>query len=55
MVLCNKKYWGRLTRKEWLVNGNRNSSYFQRRANTRRKKQHITKIKNDFGSWIEDQ
>jgi len=55
LLLFNQKYWGRLARKEWLVNGDRNSNYFQRRANSRRKNLLITKIKNDVGNWIEDQ
>jgi len=38
-----------------LVNGDTNSSYFQRRANVHRKKQHITKIKDDVGGWIDHQ
>ncbi|KAJ8436279.1 hypothetical protein Cgig2_025708 [Carnegiea gigantea] len=47
--LNNWLYWGRLARKDWLVKGDRNSSYFQRTANIRRKKQEITKIKDDAG------
>ena len=53
LLLFHLKYWGRLARKKWLVNGDRNSKYFQRRANTQRKKLLITKIKNDVGNWIE--
>jgi len=30
MLLFNQKFWGRLARKDWLVNGDRNSTYFQR-------------------------
>jgi len=29
MMLFNQKYWGDLSRKEWLINSNRNSKYFQ--------------------------
>ena len=55
MLLFNQKQWGRLAQKEWLVNGDRNSSYFQRQANSRHKKLLIIKIKDDVGGWIEDQ
>ena len=54
MLLFNQKYRGRLARKDWLVKGDSNSSYFQRRANIRRKKQEITKIKDDAGIWIDE-
>ena len=52
MLLFNQKCWGRFARKDWLVKGDRNSSYFQRRANIHRKKQEITKLKDDAGIWI---
>ena len=29
LMLFNQKYWDRLKRKKWLVDGDRNSSYFQ--------------------------
>ena len=38
LLLYNQKYWGALKRKEWLVNGDRNSRFFQQQANTRRKR-----------------
>jgi len=38
LLLFNQKYWGLLVRKEWLVNSGRNSTYFQRQANSQRKK-----------------
>jgi len=54
-LLFHQKYWDRLARKEWLVDGDRNSKFFQRRVNLQRKRLLITKIKNDVGLWIEDQ
>jgi len=54
LLLFNQKYWGRLARKTWLVNGDRNSSYFQRIVKHCHKKQLVTKIRNDLGGWIED-
>ena len=29
MILFNQKYWGKLQRKEWLINGDRNTTFFQ--------------------------
>ena len=52
LMLFNQKYWGILRRKEWLVNGDRNSRFFQQQANTRRKKKLIYRIKSDCGIWL---
>jgi len=52
--LFNQKYWGRLKRKEWLVNGDRNTKFFHQRALVRRKKQTIVKLKTDDGIWVDD-
>ena len=54
MILFNQKYWEKLQRKEWLVNGDRNTTFFQRRANTRRKKKIIIKLRDDCSLWIND-
>ena len=54
MLLFNQKYWAQLARKEWLVKGDRNSTYFQRRVNIRRKKCENTKLKDDISIWIDD-
>ena len=54
LLLYNQKYWGTFRRKEWLVNGGRNSRYFQQQANTRRKKKLICKLKDDYGIWIDN-
>ena len=41
--------------KEWLIKGDRNSSFFFKRGPTSvEKKQEITKIKDDVGVWIDD-
>lgn len=54
MLCFNQKYWGNLARKEWLVKRDRNSTFLQRWANIRRKKQDIIKLKDDTGVWIDD-
>jgi len=54
LLLYNQKYWGTFRRKEWLVNGDRNSRYFQQQANTRRKKKLICKLKDDCGVSIDN-
>ena len=36
------------------MNGDRNTKFFQRRANARRKRKMIIKIKDKSGLWIED-
>ena len=54
LLLYNQKYLGNLRRKHWLVNGDRNSRFFQQQANTRRKKKLICKIKTDCNIWLDN-
>ena len=49
-----QEYWDKMARKDWIVNGDRNSKKFQIRANCRRKKKIMIKIKDDCGIWIND-
>ena len=44
LLLFNQKYWGNFKRKEWLVNGDRNSRFFHHQANTKRKKKLVCKL-----------
>lgn len=55
MTLFNQKYWGQLHQKEWLVNEDRNNTFFQHRANTTRKKKLVIKLRDDCGIWINEQ
>jgi len=54
LLLFNRKYWGKLAQKEWLVNGDWNSRFFQQSANSRRKTKIVMKIKDECGVWIDD-
>ena len=55
MLLFSQKYWGKLQRKEWLTKGDRNTSFFQRRANFARKKKLTIKLQDECGVWINEQ
>ena len=55
LLIFNQKYWGKLARKEWLIDGNRNSKFFPLRANARRRKKLILKLKDKCGVWLDDQ
>ena len=44
-----------MARKEWLINGDRSSKFFQNRANLRRKRKLVMKLRDDCGIWIDDQ
>jgi len=55
MMLFNQKYWGKLSRNELLINGDRNSKIFQRIANARRKQKSIIKIRDECRVWVTDQ
>ena len=55
LLLFNQKYWGKYKRKEWLTKGDRNSKFFQRAVDSRRRKQNVIRIKDDCDLWIDDQ
>jgi len=55
LLLFNQKYWGNLRRKEWLTCGDRNSKFFQQRAINKHKQKLVHKLKNDCGSWMDQQ
>jgi hypothetical protein len=46
-------YWAQRSRADWLQFGDRNTSFFHNFASARRKKNRITKLKNDDGDWVE--
>jgi len=54
MHLFNQKYWGKLARKEWLVNGDRHSRYFHQTMKVRKSRGRIFKIKDESGVWLEE-
>jgi len=49
LFLFNKRYWGNLARKKWLVDGDRNSRYFHHSATSRKRGCSILRIKDE--SW----
>lgn len=46
--------WRQRLRVTELKEGDRNTKYFQRKATWRRKKNSITKLKDESGNWVED-
>jgi len=54
LLLFNQKYWGRYKRKAWLIDGDRNSSFFQRSVQNRQNRHTILRIRNDVGGWLVD-
>jgi len=54
LLLFHSRYWGKLPRKKWLVDGDRNSRYFHRAAHTRKRTNNILRIKSATGIWLED-
>jgi len=54
MHLFNQKYWGKLARKEWLVNGDKHSRYFHQTMKARKSRSNIIKIKDASGVWTEE-
>jgi len=54
MHLFDKKYWGKLARKEWLVNGDRHSRFFHLTMKARRTRSKIMKLKDPSGVWVDE-
>ena len=44
-LMFNQKYWGGLKRKDWLVNGDRNSKFFSSKGNCQKEKKDDHKAK----------
>jgi len=53
MHLFNQKYWGKLARKDWLVNGDRNSRFFHQLMKARKSCNAIVKIKDSSSVWVD--
>ena len=47
--------WKQRSRNKWLKEGDRNTSYFHCRANQRNRRNLITGLEDDNGTWIEDE
>jgi len=54
ILLFNKRYWGNLARKKWLVDGDRNSRYFHQAAKIKKRNCSIIRIKDASGIWLDD-
>ena len=53
LFLCNKRYWGNLARKSWLVDGDRHSRFFHQCITNRKHRSSLVRIKDDTGVWLE--
>ncbi|KAK8606515.1 hypothetical protein V6N13_030796 [Hibiscus sabdariffa] len=47
--------WRQKSHSDWISQGDRNTSYFRRRAITRRQRSRITTLKLLDGSWCDDE
>lgn len=47
-------YWAQKARANWLKLGDKNTRFFQMQASIRKKRNNISKIKDDCGNWISD-
>jgi len=50
-----RKIWKKIARKEGLVNDDQNSKFFQIRADSRRKRKLVIKLRDDNSVWIDHQ
>ena len=54
LLLKEEMMWRQRSRSLWLREGDKNTKYFQRKASWRRKKNTISKLKDEEGVWVED-
>lgn len=54
LLLREEMMWRQRSRVKELKEGDRNTKYFQRKATWRKKKNTITKLRDDLGNWVED-
>jgi len=50
----NKNIWRKFARKEWLVNGDRNSRYFHKFMKARKTRTKTTKVKDNSRVWVDE-
>lgn len=53
LLHMEKIYWAQISRINWLMFGNKNTSYFQKIASAHRIRNQINKLKDDQGIWWE--
>ena len=54
LMLFHQRYWGQFARKQWLINGDRNSKFFHKLAIARKRRRHIVRIKDAAGVWLDE-
>ncbi|XP_019151080.1 PREDICTED: uncharacterized protein LOC109147876 [Ipomoea nil] len=54
-VVIEEKFWQQKAHVQWVVDGERNTKYFQGLVREKRRKQIIHRIKNEEGVWVDDQ
>lgn len=47
--------WFQRSRSKWLANGDRNTEYYHMKMVTRRRMNKITMLKDNHGTWVEDE
>ena len=53
-MLFNQRYWGQFARKQWLINGDRNTKFFHQLASARKRRCNIVRIKDETGVWLDE-
>ena len=55
MLEKEELYWMQRGRLNWLCSGDQNTAYFHRSASARKKKNFVEKLKDDHGTWLEEE
>jgi len=54
LLLFNQKYWGKLSRQNWLVQGDCNTNFFQHQTQLLTHRRTILHLKDSCGVWLHD-
>ena len=48
-------YWHQRSRQNWVEGGDKNTTFFHRKANQREQRNNVRRIRNEAGTWYEDE
>ncbi|KAL6204999.1 hypothetical protein ACLB2K_022265 [Fragaria x ananassa] len=53
-IITEETFWRQRAKVTWLRDGDKNTSFFHRKASNRKRKNNLKGLYNDLGEWVED-